>query len=106
MDYRLSWGVYENADLPSLTSVLYIGDIPDSAIDRIKVAGDYLSYFTIHSAETLKVARQALIDPVVIGWKDPPAILVDKKAQFKRCSKYCEGVVIAIWDKEKELDIL
>jgi hypothetical protein len=100
--------VYENPEFRYVSTIRYIGDMPDYAIERYNVArkSKLFDCFTVHSNEPLLVGRQTLLDPVLIGWADPPAIRVNKGAEFQQCSKKCVGVVIAIWDKEKELEVI
>lgn len=99
--------VSENKELHYLTQVNYIGDIPEFALDRIDIAERLgLGSFTIHSMKPLKVARMSQLDPVLVAWQNSPSILVSNNGEVKECSDYCLGVILAVWDIEKEIEIL
>lgn len=76
----------------SLTKTIdYIGDIPDfvlANLDKAKECG--LKDFKIYSCEPLPVKQQLLlkVDPVMIGWINDDI-----------------GVVVGIWDRDKEVTI-
>jgi hypothetical protein len=90
----------------SVTSFKYVGDIPDFALDNMekaKKAG--IKHFTIHSNLPLPVKRAEKMlksDPIMIGWTENPTIKVDATGSIKRMSRNIEGVVIAVWDGDKE----
>lgn len=116
----LDGGVYfepfEHQLYPSshpLRKVNYVGDIPEFALDNRLVALDCgLTHFTIHSCKPLPTALVfEKVDPVMIGWFTNPRIrLMDHEWLFGRfihhMNKTVRGIVVAIWDKDKELGVL
>jgi hypothetical protein len=76
---------------------LYTGDIPDFAINRAALALKCgLELITIHSMRPMPIER-VKTDPVLIGWESDP--------NFEYPKRGAEGVVIAIWDNDKELEL-
>lgn len=111
----LSWGRQDPQQLVdygagSDVAIVYRGDIPDFALDRIEEAQQVgIEMFTMHSNEPLPVITVlAKVDPVVIGWTDCPFIHLDPKTN--RVDDYDKiestGFVIAMWDIDKELQLL
>lgn len=110
--------VFESDDhknYPSLypiKSIRYVGDLPDFVMDRMKTAeGCGLSFFTVHSTNPLPVEVVfEKVDPVMIGWYHNPGIVfmgnLWGQKRFHHMSPTAQGVVVAIWDKDKELDII
>src|SRR3990167_3161198 len=55
-------------------SVIYVGDIPNSVLDKIEEARQVgISHFTIHSNQRFPV-ECVQIDPVLIAWNSSPFI--------------------------------
>jgi len=92
--------------------VVYTGDIPDFAIERIgKAIASGLPYITIHSNQRLpvklnspsistsfRVFLSSLLDPVVMGWlKSPQIVLGAFSGKIKGLNAADIGVVIAMW---------
>jgi hypothetical protein len=113
----------------------YTGDIPDSVLARCNIAntygafdtfyttdnhlglykcngiGDRIDYFTIHSnmplpTETINLQQ---VDPILIGWFSCPYIYLDKKGRSvthigdEDINVF--GIVLGIWDIEKEIEL-
>lgn len=99
--YRSNW----------YNKVLYAGDIPDFALDRIDSAKKHSPFITIHSNEALSIREVILTDPIVIAWNDNPLIIFRDDRQeigsWANSDGYREslirGFVIAAWDLDKEL---
>lgn len=89
------------------TSIVYAGDIPDFALDRIKVAKclDF-KYFTIHSNEVLPVEEIQLtpIDPVIIAWATNPKIRLFPTGITHTPNLF--GTVVAVWNANNELETI
>ena len=82
----------------------YIGDIPDFAIDRANLAISLgIEEITIHSNQPLAVEYQKG-DPVIVGWLRKPDNEVDNGFTRLRYENW-EGVVLAVWDNNKELEL-
>ena len=80
----------------------YTGDIPDFAISRAEIAISFgIRDITIHSMQLLPVNRLKG-DPVLVGWMSQPEQAVWEGYNL---DKNIEGVVIAVWDNEKELEL-
>lgn len=105
---------FEHKDYPfthPMSVIKYVGDIPNFAIDRIRIAKDCgLKYFTIHSCKPLPIEEIfQQVDPVLVGWWSNPKIILEDTFLGKRFSemdKVATGVIVAIWDMEKEIQIL
>ena len=83
----------------------YVGDIPDFALERAELALRLgIRNITLHSMNPLPVTR-VHIDPVMVGWIQDAAIHTDKDGEFFTYWPKNEGVVLAIWDNEKELEL-
>jgi hypothetical protein len=88
--------------LDSSTEVLYAGDIPEKALDRIGEAiNSGLRYLTIHSQEPMPVYLER-VDPVVVGWVRNPRILTGNLESLPSASI---GVVVTIWNNAGELEL-
>jgi hypothetical protein len=80
---------------PSEEIIDYIGDVPDFILDRLdkirelELPGSADKKITIHSNNKLQTIRFAKIDPVLVYW------ITDNL-----------GVVVGVWDNDKELEIL
>ena len=84
--------------------IQYVGDIPDFSLDRIEVARPLgLRFGSIHSNQALPVDFSRLTDPVIIGWCRSPEIYLreGRVAHFHDTI----GVVVAMWDMDKEINI-
>ena len=83
----------------------YIGDIPDFAISRAELALRLgIRYITLHSMNPLPVER-VHIDPIMVGWIQAPEIHTDISGRFFSYQEKNQGVILAIWDNEKELEL-
>lgn len=86
------------------SSVLYVGDIPDFALDRIATAQNkgIARYITIHSNQELPVIYEKYVyrDPVLISWDVNPRI--ERQSGKWQCTNndLSVGVVIAMWGDE------
>jgi len=90
--------------LPRERTVVYSGDIPDFALSKmsqLKECG--FSMFTIHSNQPLPVSLVQL-DPVIIAWTQPVGIYLEEDA-FCSCQSGVKGVIVAMWDMDKEVTI-
>lgn len=104
--------VYKCHDYASLDHYLYSGDIPDFALDRCEEAiKSGIEYLTIHSNEPFPV-EIVNCDPVIIGWASNPCIAKSRNTlsgsqygQWRTLSRHEEGVVVAVWDYDKEITI-
>ena len=86
-------------------SVVYVGDIPDFALDRIMAAEQVgLKYFTIHSNSPLPVRYMTICDPVLVGWTSRP-YFGRSRVGWESQHAWAGGVVIAVWDNDRELEI-
>lgn len=90
-------------------SIVYAGDIPDFALDRIEqVTKIGISNFTIHSMQPLPV-NFVLTDPVLIGWPAMPYIeIINCGKSNQKLNFHIEditGIVIAAWDTNHEFEI-
>lgn len=87
--------------------IQYIGDLPNFALDRIEVARQNgLVFGTIHSNFPLptEFISAKKTDPVVIGWCEFPDICINR--DIVTSFREILGVVIAMWDMDKELEYL
>ena len=74
----------------SSKSINYIGDIPEYILDNMDKVRPFVQKFTIHSMQPLPTESiYAKVDPVMIAWIDDEI-----------------GVVVGIWDGDKEIDVL
>ena len=92
--------------------IIYVGDIPDNVLNRIEEGISLgLKYFTVHSSQPLPV-KQIYTDPILIGWVTNPHITMQFASrglinwEAAKCRTICWGVVIGIWDADKEIDVL
>jgi hypothetical protein len=90
------------------SKILYDGDLPDSVLDKAAIALECgINHLTVHSNQPFPVKLEAVRhDPVLIGWQQPPIIEVNTRGCVCTSGKNYHGVVIAIWDAEKEIDVL
>lgn len=91
-------------------AIVYAGDIPDTALDRmIKVKELGIRFITVHSMQPFPI-QLVQCDPVAIGWYEPMWIFKDGKETILRLlynySGTLEGVIVAIWDGQKEVSVL
>ena len=82
----------------------YIGDIPDFAIGRAELAMSLgVEGITLHSMHQLPITR-VNTDPVMVGWLWIPngdhfGKFTDSQGEKR------EGVVISVWDMDKEIKL-
>jgi len=90
------------------TDVRFNGDVPDWVIDRMELALDCgMDTITVHSHYPLPVKLEKIeTDPVAVAWKGTPAIVKDADGKFKMNDHKKQGVVIAIWQGEHELEVI
>lgn len=87
--------------------VLYRGDVPDFALNRIVEAQqDDFHFLTVHSNRPLPVKKIQMIrlDPVVVAWKRNPDIRYHTFRGWKMHGDTW-GVVIAVWDMDTEIEL-
>lgn len=85
------------------TDVVYIGDIPDFALDKIIDAQNAGLYpITIHSNQELPVKYEKYVyrDPVLIGWNSNPKIVRHNYEWICTGHYVTVGCVIAMWGNE------
>ena len=83
----------------------YVGDIPDFALGRAELALRLgVRDITLHSMQPLPVTR-VHIDPVMVGWLQDAGIHTKQNGEFFTYHPKNEGVVLAVWDNEKELEL-
>lgn len=91
------------------TDHLYIGDIPDTVLDKILCVKDIgIRYVTIHSMQPLPVAYHHT-DPVAVGWFANPHISLYEFTHGDPANAVwnpCLAFVIAVWDGDKEQEVL
>ena len=87
----------------------YVGDVPETALDRI----EQFKYgpITVHSMSPLPLKITKFlprVDPVAIGWIEYPEFIKTAFGWKTRSpgGKGGCGVVLAIWDGEKEIKVL
>ncbi len=112
--------------------ILYAGDIPEFALDRLElfnkvwdsiyniplVNSNIVHYtrspaITIHSMSPLPIITERVkirdipkVDPVLVGWLKDPRLVFDKgKTQLWGEDSQSLGIVLAVWDNDKELEI-
>ena len=91
------------------TAYYYAGDVPDSVLDKIELFQG--GPVTVHSMEELPLRKTHFLlrsDPVAIGWIDYPEF-IRTWTGWKTVSPGGRGgcgIVLAIWDGEKEISIL
>jgi hypothetical protein len=89
-------------------AVIYAGDMPEFALDNLTKAKEAgISIFTVHSMMPLPITFERVlpqIDPVLLGWMENPQI--DWTSKRTKILPGLQAVVIAIWDKDKELEVL
>jgi len=95
------WGIWVLG-----TRVDYKGDIPNSVIEKAMSIKSMVRQITIHSMQPLPV-EFVKCDPILIGWACCPQIQVDGSGKFDKVwYSNAEGVVISIWDYDKEVEAL
>ena len=125
---KINYTVHDNEGY----GLLYSGDIPDFSlnnIERFDSINPHAAIFTIHSNEPLPITklkpkitsmREILfgVDPVVLGWLNHPSItfkgdrsiLDSLKHSFRMYGKkyldFHNAFIVAIWDNDKELEIV
>lgn len=87
----------------------YAGDIPNFVLGRIEhIQKNYeLPIISVHSQEPLPIVVERVpprIEPVAIWWADNPEIGTCGKKWSSNVDTV--GAVIAIWDRDKEIEIL
>lgn len=98
-----------------LLNTVYMGDIPESVLNKALMIREMgMTYITIHSNNPLPV-RFVNCDPVLIGWgnailsvsgEGSSYIHTDKEGKLLRpASESTEGIIIAIWDMDKEFPL-
>jgi len=92
----------------SHTDVRFKGDVPDWVLDRMEQALECgMDTITVHSHYPLPVKLEKIqTDPVAVAWKGTPNIAKVGKDRFKMKDKQKQGVVIAIWQGEQEVDVI
>lgn len=98
--------VRENEDSFNIINVQYVGDIPNWVLDRVESAMECgMDTITIHSHYPLPVKfEKVTVDPVAIAWKGNPNIIKNNKGIYNMNNS--QGVVIAIWQGDNEIDII
>jgi hypothetical protein len=103
--------VYSHSN-SSLLDTVYVGDIPEFVLDKALIAKECgLKFITIHSNYPLPT-EFIHCDPVLIGWNN----YIKTRDGFIRTNKHgqlytpaisnIEGVILAVWDYDKESEIL
>lgn len=88
--------------------VQYSGDIPMGVLEKAKLVRDtrILHSITIHSMSPFPM-EFIKCDPLLIGWTYCPQILVDDNGKYgDMVNSNAEGVIIAMWDYDKEVSLL
>ena len=105
LKFRYHVNLRDNVIMHCGQNVRYIGDIPDFALDRAELATKLHFWgITLHSMNPLPVER-VNIDPVMIGWLQDPGIRIERDGSSSSHYPTAEGVVLAIWSNEKELEL-
>ena len=88
----------------------YTGDIPEAILDKVDKARQAgIREMTVHSTQPLPISVTKVlprIDPVIIGWQRKPDIRLNGSFKFSQMLRDYEGVVIGIWDHDKEIEVL
>ena len=94
------------------TRVSYVGDIPEFAIERLNkfdklwrarlMCSEYL--LTIHSNQEMPIKIMP-IDPILIGWVKARSCFYNERLYDIQNTKDVLGVVIGVWDNDKELEL-
>ncbi len=95
----------------------YSGDVPDFALDNIQKVKECRANslghlnMTVHSMEYLPVEIKripVMVDPVVIWWENSQVCFYKCFRTWKISDlfKNSLGVIVAIWDKDKELKVI
>lgn len=87
---------------------IYIGDIPISVVEKAQIAiKQGINYLTIHSKQPLPIVPLHATDPVLIGWVDNPRMFGrwddDGGNMYRNILSI--GVIIAVWDNDKEMEL-
>lgn len=92
-------------------AILYRGDIPDFAIDRIAQIIDIHHSdvkVSIHSNLPLPIRLESAyvkIDPVVIAWIDHSITIHRRVFGGFKADRETLGVIVAMWDMDKEITL-
>lgn len=102
-------GIYstEHCVIKNNSMIVYVGDIPEVILDKallIKRMG--INYFSVHSQYPFPIEEFELpkVDPVMIAWPEQPWI--HRRGTCWDCSENVLGIVVGIWDGEKEIEVL
>jgi len=107
-EYHANIGKYAGVENTGGAKVQYAGDIPEFAMDNLEKALGITNYVTIHSNYPFPVEYQLpKTDPVLVAWEGNPGITMYSKKGSRGMKKMnkTRGVVIAIWDYDKEIEI-
>lgn len=93
-----------------LERVRYVGDIPESAMDRIAMARRAgIEEFTVHSNRPLPISLERIftkVDPILVGWVARPEFrLAGRACRVKSVDPNVIGVIVAVWDNDVELEL-
>jgi hypothetical protein len=97
-------GQWMDSDYYSSQCMQYVGDIPDSVIEKATKIREtkLIMGMTLHSMYPLP-SEFVKCDPILIGWRYCPCIYTDKQGKFhKLFEPEAQGVIIAVWDYDKE----
>lgn len=89
--------------------IVYQGEIPDFALDRLETAiATGAENFTIHSMQPFPVGAIKLmpLDPILVGWSTNPHLYISANGDMTIDDTSAQAVILAIWDKEKELEVI
>ncbi len=96
--------VHAKPDPYNYKSVIYVGDIPDFALDKIIDAQNAKigQYISIHSNQELpvKYEKYTYRDPVIIAWNSNPEIMRRDYEWLYSKKDVTVGCVIAMWGEE------
>lgn len=104
---------YFDFDKANVRTFWYCGDLPDSVLAKLEVIKDVKHFdyrrpnVTVHSLLPLPIEierRPPLLEPVAIAWNVNP--MFDKTWWgWRSWNPNAIGVVIAVWDADKELPV-
>jgi hypothetical protein len=95
---------YYDGEYWSRICAQYVGDIPDSVIEKAEKIKEHVMAITVHSMYPLPT-EFVKCDPILIGWHYCPCINVhDNGKIFNIYEPDAEGVIIAVWDYDKEFN--
>ena len=98
------------------TSVSYVGDIPEFAIERLNKFDKLFAYdwrvrmftpeyiLTIHSNQEMPI-KIIPIDPILIGWVKARSYFFQERLDQIQNAQDILGIVIGVWDNDKELEL-